>query len=56
VTKCKDCGEAFDPRESMMGDEGQCQDCWEAECSESWWRMVSTLPGCYEQDVDNGRS
>lgn len=22
---------------------GGCQECWEAECSEEWWKMVASL-------------
>ena len=40
---CFDCGEEFDPRDSLMGEEGQCQDCWEAECDRSWWAMMKRL-------------
>jgi hypothetical protein len=34
---CRDCGQPFDAQESLMGPEGQCQLCWESECSRSWW-------------------
>jgi hypothetical protein len=53
---CK-CGEPHDgwPGE---GDGQLCQMCWEAECDESWWRMVMTLPGAAcpesEYDLDGG--
>ena len=40
---CIDCGEEFDPRDSLMGEEGQSQDCWEAECDRSWWAMMKRL-------------
>ena len=48
--KCKGCGKEFDPSDSIMGDEGQCQcqDCWELECDAAWWRMVTGIPGSYE--------
>lgn len=40
---CK-CGE---PHDGWPGNNSGelCQMCWEAECSESWWRMVQQLPG-----------
>jgi hypothetical protein len=40
---CKDCGAEFDPRDSLMGDEGQCQMRWEAECDRSWWAEMKRL-------------
>lgn len=38
---CK-CGR---PHDGWPGKDGQpvCQMCWEAQCSESWWRMVAVL-------------
>lgn len=36
---CTCCGEA--PAEWVFGkDEGYCQDCWEAHCSEEWWKYI----------------
>lgn len=36
---CTRCGEA--PAEWVFGkDEAYCQDCWEAHCSEEWWRYI----------------
>ena len=32
-------------QDSMGSDFGLCQDCWEAECSESWWCMADRFPG-----------
>ena len=43
VKTCVDCGASFDPRESLMGEEGQCQLCWEGECDRSWWEMMRRL-------------
>jgi hypothetical protein len=40
---CVDCGQEFDPCESLMGDEGQCQLCWEAVCDRSWWEYMRRL-------------
>jgi len=40
---CVDCGREFDPRESLMGDEGQCQMCWEAERDRAFWAMMIAL-------------
>jgi hypothetical protein len=40
---CVDCGKQFDPADSMMGDQGQCQNCWEAHCDRTWWAMHNAL-------------
>jgi hypothetical protein len=40
---CIGCGEEFDPLESLMGEEGQCQECWEDECDQSWWVAILAL-------------
>ncbi len=40
---CVDCREQFDPANSLMGSEGQCQDCWEEQCNASWWRLMKRL-------------
>jgi hypothetical protein len=40
---CTDCGQTFDPRESLMGEDGQCQLCWEAECDRSLWEYMRLL-------------
>lgn len=39
--RCK-CGRLLDPTESIGASLGLCQDCWEGECSESWWRAWQT--------------
>lgn len=41
--RCVDCGLKFDPAESLMGTEGQCQDCWEEDCNRAWWEYVGGL-------------
>jgi hypothetical protein len=46
---CKDCKQTFDPDDSLMGDEGQCQNCWEAEASRGWWLEVVALNRNIEQ-------
>ena len=43
VRICNDCKRDFDPAESLMGEEGQCQDCWEHECDRSWWAFMKRL-------------
>lgn len=46
-TKCPKCGASIGPDEMVWpGDahEEICQNCWEQECSESWWRMVMGQP------------
>lgn len=39
---CK-CGQ---PHEGWPGKDGGelCQMCWESECSQAWWEMVSRFP------------
>lgn len=37
------CGETFDPSDSIGSDLGLCQDCWETESSEQWWEMLGAL-------------
>jgi hypothetical protein len=43
MIRCVDCRVEFDPADSLMGSEGQCQDCWESECDRSWWRYMKVL-------------
>jgi len=43
ISVCTNCGREFDPRESLMGEECQCQLCWEAECDRSWWEYMGQL-------------
>jgi hypothetical protein len=43
VKRCKDCGKEFDLRDSLMGEEGQCQECWEAQCDRAWWAYMKQL-------------
>lgn len=50
--KCTRCGINFDPRDSIMGDEGLCQDCWEAQCSDSWWAMVASFPRIRKNEIE----
>jgi hypothetical protein len=40
---CTDCNQPFNPEDSLMGDEGQCQNCWEAESSRGWWLELLSL-------------
>lgn len=41
---CSKCGAR--PHDGWPGDNGSeiCQECWEDECSASWWRMVCGEP------------
>jgi hypothetical protein len=32
------------------GDNDLCQECWEAECSRSWWQMVNAINALYHQE------
>jgi len=44
--KSETCSECRKPIEHSMGaDFHLCQDCWEAECSDMWWRMYDHFPG-----------
>ncbi len=36
--KCIDCGEEFDPHDSI--DPERCQDCWEAYADKGWRDMI----------------
>lgn len=47
---CQECGLVFDVEDSLMGDEGQCQNCWEAEASRGWWLEVLSLNVHQEKD------
>lgn len=47
---CSRCGKK--PAEWIVGDEGYCQMCWEAHCSEEWWRLNIWQNG----QVENGIS
>lgn len=40
---CVDCQQPFDPSASLMGEEGQCQMCWENQCDRSWWDTVDAV-------------
>ncbi len=40
--QCTTCGSESD--ETSTGESGQvCQDCWESECSRSFWEFVNTV-------------
>jgi hypothetical protein len=47
LDKCK-CGR---PHDGWPGDDGGelCQDCWESECSESYWRELGKLEAIMPQ-------
>ena len=47
LLRCTTCGAPSDgwPDSNPTTHGELCQDCWEAECSESWWRMVNRFPG-----------
>lgn len=47
---CLHCAKTFSPDSSLMGDEGQCQDCWESEVSKSWWEMVYKLNNILQRE------
>lgn len=37
------CGRPHDNWPSSNGTDQLCQECWEAECSASWWEQVQFL-------------
>jgi len=42
--QCANCKNEIPLYESWPGDNGDiCQDCWEKECSKSWWEMVEAV-------------
>jgi len=41
--KCARCEHIFAPADSVGGNFDLCQDCWESECSRSWWVFVAAL-------------
>lgn len=48
---CPRCGHDREPNDSgwpilVDGEirDGGCQNCWEADCDEAWWRMAKCLP------------
>jgi len=44
--ECHACHRATTGEITWTGEAGCeiCQECWEAECSRSWWKMVDALP------------
>lgn len=43
MIRCVFCGKEFDPASSLMADQGECQECWERECDDSWWACMRRL-------------
>jgi hypothetical protein len=41
--KCIDCGGDLAEIGSGLFIDNQCQECWEAGCSASWWEMMAGL-------------
>ncbi len=41
--KCARCEHDCAPADSIGGNFDLCHDCWEAECSRSWWVLVAAL-------------
>jgi len=44
LVTCVVCGKPFDPRESLVGDQKECQLCWEGYCANQFWRLFPHLP------------
>lgn len=42
---CHNCHRDTDDENTWTGEAGReiCQECWEAECSRSWWEMAVAL-------------
>lgn len=40
VIRCETCDK---PTEPAAFSPLQCQECWEAQCSQSWWEMIDTM-------------
>jgi hypothetical protein len=47
-TACHECNRDTSGEMTWPGEAGHeiCQECWEAECSRSWWEMVEQLNKC----------
>lgn len=47
-TACHECKRDTSGEMTWPGEAGHeiCQECWEAECSRSWWKMVEQLNKC----------
>jgi len=48
--KCKRCKRKFNGCDSIGSDLDLCQDCWELECDEEWWAMVT----CLNREINAG--
>lgn len=47
-TPCRECGE---PVGDSIGEAaGFCQECWEHNCSQQWWRMLNRIAEQKEPD------
>lgn len=44
-SKCAECHRDTEGEITWPNQDGKevCQECWEAECSKSWWAMVENL-------------
>ncbi len=55
--RCTTCGAPSDgwPDSNPTTHGELCQDCWEAECSESWWHMINRFPGavCLVDEIES---
>jgi len=59
VGSCAECKRDTSGEMTWPGEKGAeiCQDCWEAECSRSWWVMVNALnaAGLLEEPTDQAQ-
>lgn len=50
---CSACKGGLEPPYVWPSDKGDvCQECWEQQCSESWWRMIEVLGPMLEEEAD----
>jgi len=43
MNNCPRCGKLNDDDWMLESGPGGCQECWETECSESWWKMIEAI-------------
>lgn len=40
---CSKCSANYESHDSLGSTIGLCEDCWEDQISESWWRMIDAI-------------
>jgi hypothetical protein len=51
MLQCTKCPEVFAADESIGSAYNLCQDCWEAECGDSWWDMIDLIVAPIESEA-----